>query len=372
MREIVPASKLEPYKDYIRGRLAEYDLSARVILEEVQAMGYSGGYSTVKNFMQPIKYDRAVRAEIRYETPPGEQGQVDWIDLGQRWLGGVRMHVYCFAMVLGYSRTLYAEFTPNCRTDTFIQCHLNAFRAFGGYPRSLLYDNTKNVVLNRHVIASESVFNPLFLDFASHHGFATRLCRPGILGAKTKGKIENGAKYVQGNFLAGKEFDSLAQMNVRVQPWLVKANNRLHETTYELPSARLLAEGLLPLDHDRPYIVVLEEERKVDVESYVSYKGTRFSVPYQFAGRACRVHDRSGQIDVLVGGEVVARHEFVPGVRRVKLKEHFEGLHKIKRDEARERHEKRQRKTYIPRMLASIDVEVRDLAVYDEFCGGNR
>jgi transposase len=70
-------SQLDPFKDYIRGRLAEFDLSATRILEEVQKMGYAGQYTVVKDFVRPIKRDRAVRAEIRFETKPGEQSQVD-------------------------------------------------------------------------------------------------------------------------------------------------------------------------------------------------------------------------------------------------------------------------------------------------------
>ena len=52
-------------------------------------------------------------------------------------------------MVLGYSLALFVHFTTTQRVETFLHCHLRAFEAFGGYPRELLYDNTKTVVLAR-------------------------------------------------------------------------------------------------------------------------------------------------------------------------------------------------------------------------------
>ena len=125
-------SVLDPYKEYINARLAEYDVSARRILEEVKERGYQGGYGVVKRYVGPIRRDRAVLAEIRFETPPGEQAQVDWVDLGHHMVDGEAKHLSCFAMILGYSRASYAEITDNTRTDTFLQGHVNGIDYVGG------------------------------------------------------------------------------------------------------------------------------------------------------------------------------------------------------------------------------------------------
>jgi len=365
------ASIIAPFEDYIRGRLAECDVSAKRILEEIRAMGYSGGYTLVKDFVLPIKQDRAVQAEIRFETRPGEQAQVDWIDLGRHDIDGEVVHLYCFTMVLGYSRYAYAEFTDNVRTETFIQCHLNGFQFFDGLPQTILYDNTKNVVLTRALKSSESTFNPFYSDFARHHDITPRLCRPGIAGARTKGKVERFIQYLQKDFFIGRSFESLNDINSQLVAWLGKANDRVHGTTHIAPSQRMKEEGLRPLDLTRPYIVTMVEFRKVTRDCFVSYKGSKYSVPWQFAGRECQLHIRFGKFDVMVDGEVVARHETVPGQRTVRIKEHFEGLYKLKRDENLERHRKRMGVVFDPVRVQLPEVQVRDPSYYDRFAGGD-
>ena len=58
-------------------------------------------------------------------------------------------------MILGYSRMRYIEFTLSIDVYTLIQCHLNAFRYFGGYTEKILYDNMKQVVIRRAMISRD-------------------------------------------------------------------------------------------------------------------------------------------------------------------------------------------------------------------------
>ena len=67
--------------------------------------------------------------------------------------------------------------------------HLNAFSFYGGFTDTILYDNMKQVVIDRKIKASEPRFNPKFMDFAEYYGIVIRLCYP--YRPETKGKIEN-------------------------------------------------------------------------------------------------------------------------------------------------------------------------------------
>lgn len=71
-------SKLEPYKEYIRQRMAEGCQNAVVLLDEIREKGYTGGKTILKDFMQPLRYRKEPKAIERFETLPGEQAQVDW------------------------------------------------------------------------------------------------------------------------------------------------------------------------------------------------------------------------------------------------------------------------------------------------------
>lgn len=70
-------SMLDPYKDYLKKRIEECNLSGLRLLEEIRGMGYRGGYTTLKVYLARIRPRRG-KLTVRYETPPGEQAQCDW------------------------------------------------------------------------------------------------------------------------------------------------------------------------------------------------------------------------------------------------------------------------------------------------------
>jgi len=45
------SSRLDPFKDYIRKRVQEFDLSAVRIRPEIKSMGFQGGLHTVRRFI---------------------------------------------------------------------------------------------------------------------------------------------------------------------------------------------------------------------------------------------------------------------------------------------------------------------------------
>ncbi len=359
-------SILDPYKDHIRKRLGLYPLSAVRLFEEIQEMGYTGSYTTVKNFVRTIKRSEGVVAEYSYETGPGIQSQVDWGVVDRVIVDGVKKKLYCFVMVLGYSRTRYTEFTLDCRTDTFIQCHLNAFAYFGGVTKEILYDNTKNVVLHRALKSSDSEWNRLFEDFFSYYGFLPRLCKPGKEGAKTKGKVERAIGYVKNNLYLGLEYDSIADLNNKARLWMERVNRKPHGTTGIPPLERLLEEKLDPFDLKTPYQIVRTEYRKITKNCYFKYMGNSYSVPWKYAGCQAELRIQNSKIMVFVNGTNVCQHIHRDGSgQTVRVSEHFDGLLKLKMGHNRERHEERLRKI----KSSAPSVSRRPLVEYEIFTG---
>jgi transposase len=71
-------SKLDPYKPKIDRLLGEGVWNAVVILREIQADGYKGGTTILREYIEPKRALRSGRATVRFETEPGEQLQSDW------------------------------------------------------------------------------------------------------------------------------------------------------------------------------------------------------------------------------------------------------------------------------------------------------
>lgn len=238
-------SKLDAYKGYIQDRIADYPLTATRIFREIQEMGFDGSYTIVKDYIRTIRPQVPLQAVLRFETKPGVQAQVDWSECNHLNIDGRQKRLYCFNMILGYSRMRYAVFTLSTDTYTLIQCHLNAFEYFGGYTEEILYDNIKTVILKRALRASDHQWNPKFEDFFSQYGFIPRLCKPYC--PQTKGKIENTVGYIKRDFLLGGTFSSLDDMNRQLLQWCNRVNATPHGTTNEIPFDHLHQENLKPL-----------------------------------------------------------------------------------------------------------------------------
>ena len=357
-------SPIDPFQDYLRARLAQYDLSAVRLLEELRERGYRGSYTTVKDFVRPFKRDRSIPAVVRFETPPGVQAQVDFASFGTIEEDGLRHHLHGFSMVLGYSRCRYLEFLTKINTPRLLQCHLNAFDYLGGYTDEILYDNMAQVVLERALRTEENRWNPHFEDFAKHYGFRPRLCWP--YRPQSKGKIERTIGFIRSNFFVGRPFSSLSDLNQQARRWCDTVNaERVHATTGVIPLSQLEEEQLHPVEWRSPYQIVLTETRRVSRECFISYRGNRYSVPWRFAGREAQLEVRGDALVVRVDGEERCRHELRAGTGAVvRVKDHFAGLYGATRQQNLNEFLRTHRTEPVP------TVEERPLAIYDQFLGG--
>lgn len=301
-------SKLDPYTDHIDTRLSEGLDNCVVLLRELRALGYDGGYTILKDYVQPRRRRRQPNATIRFETGPGEQAQVDWGSLAYIAKDGRKRRVWAFVMVLSWSRAIYVEFVRRADVATFMRCHVNAFDYFGGVPRRCLYDNAKVVVLGRDSDGRPE-WNSRMLDFSLRVGFEMRLCRP--YRAQTKGKVESGVKYVRRNLWPTVRFSDDSDMNRQGMEWCeTVANERVHGTTKSRPKALLERERAhMPTLPERsglaPY---LREERKVGRDGYVNWDGAWYGVPWSWAGRTVQVGLGSGMVEIWSDADRLAVH----------------------------------------------------------------
>ena len=228
------AHKLDPYKGIIESRLeAHPKLSARRLFDEVRKAGYDGGYGRVRDYVGAVRPRAPDEEPVRFETPPGRQGQVDFGSFRFPW--GRR---YALVVVLGYSRLLWVRFYANQTMTVLTEGLERAFAAFGGVPEELLFDQMRAVVISDDRLTGGGiVLNAQFLRFAAHWGFKPRSCRP--YRAKTKGKVERPIRYLRENFHYGRDFIDDDHVNDEVERWLTGvANVRRHGTTGERPVDR--------------------------------------------------------------------------------------------------------------------------------------
>lgn len=318
--------KLNPYKVYLAERIQEYpELSGKKLFLEIQKQGYPGGYTILKDYLRGVR-PRKAEVFLRIETLPGEFGQVDWANVGVVAIGNAKRKVSCFVMVLSYSRMIYLEFTLSQRLEDFLQCHINAFRFFGGVPKKINYDNLKSVVLSR--VGRDIRFNPKFMDFAGYYLFEPAPC--GVRMAHEKGKVERGIGYVRTAFLAGRPLISLSQHQAEARLWRdEEANVRIHGTTRERPIDRFELEKpqLTPLpvrDYDASIPLTVQSTR----QAMVSFETNRYSVPSAFGGKAALTLKATGQtVMIYDGSRLLAVHpRCYEKFRVIEKPEHYAGI----------------------------------------------
>jgi transposase len=360
--------KLDRFQPYLEERLAAGVWNARVLLRELRERGYDGGYTLLTDWLRPKRESVRVVAVRRFETPPGQQAQVDWGHLGSLEIEGKERSLWGFVFTLGYSRMMTAKAALNQKLGTLLRMHEAAFAEMGGVPEEILYDRMKTVWQETDE-RGEIVWNPVFLDFARYWGFRPRLCRP--YRAQTKGKVESGVKYIRRNFLCGlqgREPSDLADLNAQLRTWVWGvANQRVHGTTHQAVQARWDADqfSLQPMSGKPPYPYLDDELRKVARDGYVSWQGSRYSVPWMFAGKDVWVRERSGEVEIRYGDQRIARHGEAP-LRHVIVRnpEHHEGIPLGVRQE---------RKTLVHIRSQAPVVEIRPLDAYESVAlGGGR
>jgi transposase len=128
-------SKLDHYKGYLMGRIETYpELSAQRLLSEIRSLGYQGGYTTLKDYLRVKRPKHPLTIEQRFEVAKGQQAQVDFATFKTPF--GT---VYALLVVLSWSRVLWVRFGFHQDQLTLLRGMHQAFGAFGGVPRTVLF-----------------------------------------------------------------------------------------------------------------------------------------------------------------------------------------------------------------------------------------
>jgi transposase len=304
-----------PFAPYLRERIAAFpELTGSRLLREIKELGYTGGYTAVKDFLRIVRPKALQAFERRFETPPGKQAQVDFAYFRTAFTDepSAERIVWLFSLVLGHSRIMWGRFVAHQDLQTVLRCHITAFEALGGVPAEILYDRMKTAVLGE-VDDQGIAYNRKLLDLAAHYRFLPKACPP--YRAKTKGKVERPFRYVREDFFLGRSFRNLEDLNAQFRHWLdTVANLRRHATTGHIVLEHFAEEKpYLKALPTMPFNVVLTLDRRVTREGMVSVGGNLYSVPDCTRRRVVEVHALANEIRILEDDKLIAVHPVLEG-----------------------------------------------------------
>ncbi len=348
------------------------DLQATWILDKLMDMGYTGGYTIVKDLVREIKAENSRIAYIRFETEPGRQAQVDFGDFNVVDPDGSESTLYMFSMMLGFSRKPYCEYLKRCDMTSFLDAHQRAFAHFGGVAREILYDRMRNVFIKK--LAGKTEFTQGLMTLADHYGFT-----PEVAPAYcpwVKGKVERPMDFLRERHWRGYQFTNLKTANRDLLAFCEEKSHRIHGTTKEKVCDRFEAEkSFLMALPPNPCDVSERLYRKVHKDCTISVEGCLYEVPHTLVGKKIVVRLKDGFLRVFDGDKLMAtlKQSTVKG-KLVKLPGLREAILGDRKMNARKYDHRRRGKAKATRSPVSgkysVDVERRPLAVYAAIGGG--
>jgi transposase len=284
-------SQCEPYRTVIMEAL-ERGLTAQRIWQDLRSdHGFTESYQSVQRFVRHLRTVRSLPFR-RMECEPGAEAQIDFgsgapvivpADANNPNGKTRRRKTHVLRVVLSHSRKAYSEVVYRQTTEEFIRCIENAFRHFGGAPRTLVIDNLKAAVTQADWFDPE--INPKIEAFCRHYGTVILPTKP--YTPRHKGKTERGIGYVKNNGLKGRTFSSLQEENAYLLDWeTTVADTRIHGTTKK-QVGKLFEEversALLPLPVER-FPFFHEAQRRVHRDGHVEVDKAYYSVPPEYVG----------------------------------------------------------------------------------------
>ena len=289
---------LSGYESDLNNFLKTNIKNSQVCYERLKELGYEGGLTSVKMYI--LKHKNLIPAQRqivspqgnrgrRYSTEPGQSYQMDWGFVDVLAENREIIRAACFAMICHHCGQRYIEFFPNAKQENLFIGMLHAFK-YMGIPKTVLTDNMKSVV-NKRDSAGLPIWNHDYEVFMKVVGFETRLCKP--YHPFTKGKVERLVQFVKGNFLAGRTFMNVTDLNEQALDWCNRQNAAFHKAINMIPNeehGQKCLQVVTELKKRDELFVYLCPERRISFDGFVNYEGQRFGVPYSYTQKTVHVY----------------------------------------------------------------------------------
>jgi transposase len=330
----------------------EPTLSGVRVLEEIQALGYSGGKTILDDLLRGLRprYLPPPRSFQRTVYRPGELAQFDLTEpLREIAVGfGQTRKGYVVTCKLPYSRSFWGALVFSKEFPDIAWGMSRCLDRLGALPKKLVWDR------EGALHAGGGRPSEKFAAFCGRLAVGWIFLDPG--DCEAKGALERDHRFLHGNFEAGRRFANEQDFQFQLDGWCERVNQRKHRTTRAVVSVRLAAERerMRPLpdplpDTDRRFVV------RVPPQPYLRFDRNDYSLDPRLVGR--RVDVRASQSEVVAvaldTGELACRHRRVfAGGLTFTDPAHQRALEELRGERKRRRSEP--------------EVEIRPLQRYDQ------
>ena len=305
-------SKIGPYIDRIKA-IIETDKevhkkqrhTAKRIRERLQAEGFTGGYTIVKDAVREIK-KTSKEVFMPLSQRPGE-AQVDFGQAVVKFNGTLKKVMF-FVMSMVHSDAMFVMAFPRECTEAFMEAHVRAFDFFGFVPRRISYDNTR-IAITKILTGHKRKHTTEFKRLISHYLFESHFCN--VRRPNEKGIVEGSVKYSRLNFMVPvpqvKDYDELNRL---LRDCCRSDLDRILRGKRTFSKKQLLAEdhvAAIALPDDK-FDYRKTTSTFAGSESLVRYDTNDYSVPVSSAHHQTTIKASVRFIEVYRHDKLIAKH----------------------------------------------------------------
>lgn len=306
------ASKLDKHKQLIAQKLQIKGANVKAVYEFIvdEVDENIGTYSNFNKYVvaNNLRPKTVAKGHPRYETVPGIQAQVDWKkDIKIANCYGEIFTFQVFDYKLGYSRYPIFTYKLYKTRQNVIDCLIASFKATGGVPREILFDNMSSVVDrdgNRRNISNR------MKAFAKDFNFKIKLCK--TRHPFTKGKVEVLNKFLAWIYPYEGEFETEEELIAILEKINAKVIRRTCDETGVPPLLLFQKEKeylqSLPSKEVIESYLTCDRQTIVRKDSMVTFMKCKYSVPAEYIEKPVRLCIINDQLEIYYSTELIAKH----------------------------------------------------------------
>lgn len=239
------------------------------------------GYSTLTAFLRELGIgSKETERSHQVADKPGEEFQHDtspYVVL----IGDKKVKVQASSLYWRFSKARFLKFYPSFTRFHMMCFFYEAITLWDAVAKTCVVDNTNLVI--HHGTGSNATFQQEMNAFASPYGFKWKAHE--IRHSDRKAGVEKSLHFVETNFLSGRTFSSLEDMNLQAKEWCQEIAKRPHSKTKLIP--------IELFEIERPYLVPVHgvprpyknHERIIDQYGFISFNGNFFWAPKGHEGK---------------------------------------------------------------------------------------
>ena len=335
-------SKIDKYYDVIKSLLSKESpqrfFYKRVLWQylkdnhglDCSASNFRTYISNKPEFQQYFnsKSGHSSQGVVRFETPPAEQGQLDWKEnIKYITKDGEILYVNVFVLLLSFSRFRIYSLSISKSQSVLLSFLTESFEAIGGIPKTLLVDNMKTIMDEPRTKYQKGKVNERFYQFTKDFGFEVKPCIAGR--PQTKGKAESPMKILdeihayQGKF-------NYEELNEFIQKLCNRVNHEYNQGTGRIPVIHLQKEkdllSPLPSKKIRDAYKINHTLVKVNSSNMITYKSNQYSVPAGYIGKTVSLQVYDNHIHAYYNTDLIVQHKITQRKLNYKTEHYIDSL----------------------------------------------